>query len=253
MGRAKRLIWLVSPVASVCACGTYFNINDEGELCLNPGTMGLREVLVFKDPGTYQFRKADYPWLSRIRVQVQGGGGGSAGADAAQDETITRPGGAGGGYSMSLLEADLLGDVETIVVGAGGSAGEGNNAGGAGGASSFAGIVLATGGDGSPANMTSGTSLNTQVGVPGSAIGTGQLTYGGSAGGTAIRLSGSLGVSGGGGDSRFGYGGFARSNDGVGTYSRGYGAGAGGAASIGGNRNDGAPGGNGLVMLELFG
>ncbi|WP_346011083.1 hypothetical protein [Streptomyces sp. SID5606] len=40
-------------------------------------------------------------------------------------------------------------------------------------------------------------------------------------------------------------GGFARSNDGVGTNSHGYAAGAGGAASIGGNGNDGAPGGNG--------
>jgi hypothetical protein len=240
-------------VASVCACGEYFNVNDAGELCLNPGTMGLREILVFKEPGTYQFRKEDYPWLARIRVQVQGGGGGSAGADAANDEAITRPGGAGGGYSMSLLEADLLGDVETIAVGAGGAGGEGNNAGGAGGSSSFAGIVLANGGDGSPANMTSGTTLNTQVGVPGPGAGTGQLAYGGSAGGTAFRLSGGLGVSGGGGDSRFGYGGFARSNDGVGTLPRGYGAGAGGAASNGGNRNDGAAGGTGLVMLELYG
>lgn len=64
-------------MASVCACGEYFNVDDTGELCLNPGTMGLRRVIVHKSPGTYQFRKADYPWLARIRVKVQGGGGGS--------------------------------------------------------------------------------------------------------------------------------------------------------------------------------
>lgn len=66
----------VSPTSQVCACGEYFNVDETGELCLNPGTMGLRKTIVHKTPGTYQFRKADYPWLARIRVRVQGAAAG---------------------------------------------------------------------------------------------------------------------------------------------------------------------------------
>lgn len=84
-------------MAAVCACGEYFNVDDTGELCLNPGTMGLRKVVQYGSAGTYKFTKADYPWLARVRVRVQAGGGGSAGADADPKQLISRPGGSGGG------------------------------------------------------------------------------------------------------------------------------------------------------------
>lgn len=49
-------------MAAVCACGEYFNVDDTGELCLNPGTMGLRKVVQFSTPGTFKFTKTDSPW-----------------------------------------------------------------------------------------------------------------------------------------------------------------------------------------------
>lgn len=110
-------------MASACVCGEYFNVSDTGELCLNPGTMGLRQIVRFTQPGTYQFRKSDYPWLARVRVLVQGAGGGSAGADSDTGQLIARPGAASGGYSEALVEVADLGDVETMVVGAPGAGG----------------------------------------------------------------------------------------------------------------------------------
>ncbi|WP_119983742.1 hypothetical protein [Streptomyces sp. 11-1-2] len=51
--------------------------------------------------------------------------------------------GRGGGYSESLLEVSALGSVESVTVGTGGAAGNGNSPGGAGGSSSFGGLVTA--------------------------------------------------------------------------------------------------------------
>ncbi|WP_243740735.1 hypothetical protein [Streptomyces sp. 8K308] len=65
-------------------------------------------------------------------------------------------------------------------------------------------------------------------------------------------MAGNAGLSGAGGDSRWGYGGVARASAGAGTTSRGRGAGAGGALSYE-DPYDGAPGGHGLVVVELYG
>ncbi len=214
----------MSPIASVCVCTDYFTVNDDGELCLKPGTMGMRDVLVFSEPGTFQFNKADYPWLSRINVRVQGGGGGSAGANAAAGETIVRPGGTGGGYSEALIEATALGGSENIVVGAGGAAGTSSTDGGAGTASSFGGFATAPGGNGGTSAQGSGTSPDVTSGIAGPLAGTGDFRMGGGASGGAIRLNSTNGISGQGGDSFMGTGGFPRASQGVGTASRGFGA-----------------------------
>jgi hypothetical protein len=240
-------------MAGVCACGEYFTVNDDGQLCLIPGTMGLREVVYFKTPGAHQFAKADYPWLARAVVRVQGGGGGSAGANAGTGEVIARPGGAGGGYSEALVEAVSMGAVESVVVGAGGAAGAGNSSGGAGGTSSFGGFVVALGGDGGTSNMTSGTAITTAQGITAPLAGSGDVAMGGGAGGIAVRLGATNGFSGQGGESFFGHGGYSRSTAGDGTNPRGYGGGAGGALSLNGSAQNGADGGNGLVVLELYG
>lgn len=242
----------MSPISAVCVCSDFFVVGEDGELCLKPGSMGMRLMLAFKESGTHQFRKADYPWLARIFVRVQGAGGGSAGANAATGQCIVRPGGAGGGYAESLIDASSLGAVETIVVGAGGAAGTGNQPGGAGGTSAFGGFVVAAGGDGGTAAQNSGTSADTVQGVAGPFAGTGQWAAGGGGSGGGIRLSGTNGISGAGGNSQLGTGGFPRSGEGPGTASRGYGGGAGGALSYGGGES-GFVGGSGLVLVELYG
>lgn len=243
----------MSPLSSACVCGEYFNVNNEGELCLNPGTMGLRGTVRFSTPGTFQFVKADYPWLARVQVQAQGAGGGSGGADASPGEAIFRPGGAGGGWSSSLIDVSLLGAVETVVVGVGGAGGTGNQPGTAGGTSSFGGLVVATGGDGGTASMTSGTGQTTASGIPGPFGGTGQLAQGGGAGEGAIRLSGTSGLAGMGGGAHLGHGGYGRATNGPGTTARGWGGGAGGSVSINGSAQAGSAGGGGLVIIELHG
>jgi hypothetical protein len=239
-------------MASACVCGDYFTVGDDGELCLIPGTMGLRQIVVFTEPGAAQFVKADYPWLARIRVHAQGGGGGSAGADAAANQCIARPGGAGGAHAMSLIEASALGAVETVVVGAGGTAGTGNTAGGAGDSSSFGGSVVAPGGAGGTVTIASGAIVTVATGPSGPAGGTGQIVTSGGNGEGAFRLSATAAMSGQGGDSRFGYGGTGRAVEAAGTHPRGHGAGAGGALSYG-NPFDGAAGGDGIVVVELYG
>ncbi|MFF4179733.1 hypothetical protein [Streptomyces sp. NPDC001750] len=242
----------MSPVASVCACGDYFEVDKTGELCLKKGTMGLRRQIVYGTPGTYTFRKASYPWLARVRVRVQAGGGGSAGADAAAKQLIARPGGSGGGYSESVIEVGALGSVESIVVGEGGAGGSGNNPGAAGGASSFGGTVTAVGGNPGTDGMTSGTSNTTSNGISAPPAGKGQITSGGGAGEGALRM-GVRGMSGRGGDSVMGFGGYGRTTSGTGGTSRGRGGGAGGAFSSDGKKYDGGPGGDGIVIVELYG
>jgi hypothetical protein len=242
----------VSPIASVCACGEYFTVNNDGELCLVPGQQGLRGIQEYKNPGVYQFRKSDYPWLARVKVRVQGAGGGAAGADAATDQLIARPGGAGGGYGERLIDAADLAAVESVVVGAGGAAGTATGAGGTGGSSSFGGFVIAPGGDGGTANMDSGVVPVTSNGIPGPFAGSGDWASGGGAGGGALRLNKDWGLAGAGGEAHMGHGGFSRNTSGPGTAPRGYGGGAGGALSTG-SAEAGMEGGEGLVIVELYG
>lgn len=236
-----------------CADGAYFQITDNGELTMVPGSLGLRKVLYYDKPGTYSFTKASYPWLARVRVQCQGGGGGSAGATADAGELIARPGAPAGAWAQSLIEASALGATEAVVVGAGGAGGQDNNGGSAGGTSSFGGLVSAGGGDGGPPNMLSGTAPETARGPAGSTTGTGDLVIGGGGSGASIRLSAGQCVSGRGGDSVLGHGGEERRTSGGGQPPTGYGAGAGGAVSINASPQTGTPGGGGIVIVELYG
>lgn len=237
-----------------CADGAYFEVNDNGELTMVPGSLGLRQVLYYRTPGTSTFTKADYPWLARVRVAAQGGGGGSAGATAEAGELIARPGAPAGAWAQSLIEASALAAAEAIVVGAGGLGGSADNgAGGAGGTSSFGGFVIADGGPGGPANMLSGTAPETARGPAGASTGTGDLIIGGGGSGASIRLSAGQCSSGRGGDSVLGHGGEERRTSGPGQAPTGYGAGAGGAVSINGSAQIGQSGGSGIVIIELYG
>ncbi|MGC5410499.1 hypothetical protein ACPXCX_43330, partial [Streptomyces sp. DT225] len=69
----------------------------------------------------------------------------------------------------------------------------------------------------------------------------------------AIRLSGTSGLAGMGGASHLGHGGYGRATHGPGTSARGWGGGAGGAVSIGGEAQPGSDGGFGIVIVELYG
>ncbi|MFD3612401.1 hypothetical protein ACFWXA_30905 [Streptomyces atroolivaceus] len=239
----------------IALCDEYFTTNADGDICLKPGSMGLRQVVTFGAPGTFQFNPATYPWLARVLVKVQAGGGGSAGATAAASQSIWRAGGAGGSYGEGLYDVAALGAGVTVTVGAGGAAGAAaNGAGGAGGASSFGALLTTLGGAGGPASMPSGTTGTTATGTAGPAAGTGgYLNMGGGSSENALRLSGTAGFAGGGGDSHLGHGGAGRSSAGVGIVPRGFGGGAGGSASANGAAQAGRAGGAGIVIIELHG
>jgi hypothetical protein len=214
--------------------------------------MGLRDILYFKTPGSFTFEKGDYPWLSRIFVQVQAGGGGAAGARASANSLVAQPGGSGGGYAERLVEASTLGATESIVVGAGGDAGTPTVDGGAGGGSSFGGLCTALGGNPGNAVMPSGATPMCLSGTSGPLAGVGDWAQGGGPGGGALRINGSDGQSGEGGDSHLGHGGWQRASSGAGGATRGYGAGAAGALARDGDSVNGTVGSSGLVVVWLF-
>jgi hypothetical protein len=109
-----------------------------------PGPSGqLLELVVFREPGTYSFAKADYPDATRCRVRGigGGGGGGSAGAGSGASGVASIGGGGGGGgyFEKWFLMADL--DETTVVtVGSGGTPAEQADlsTGGKGGTTTFA-------------------------------------------------------------------------------------------------------------------
>lgn len=239
-------------MSRACVDGQYLTVNSSGELTVVPGSMGLRQVLVFGNAGTYQFKKASYPWLAHVRIRVQAAGGGSAGCQAAANQLACQPGAAGGGYSESFLPVSALGATESIVVGAGGTAGTPTTDGGPGGNSSFGGLVTANGGPGGSSPMNSGTFPQCFSGTQAAAAGLGQITMGGGAGGGAIRLAGNQGLAGQGGESFFGHGGFPRAANGGGTSSRGFGGGASGSLAWNNASVNGMVGGGGLVVVELY-
>ena len=237
---------------SVCVDSDYFDVGDDGRLTMVPGSLGLREVLYFKEPGTHEFSKGSYPWLARVFVRVQAAGGGSAGARANAAQFCASPGAAGGGYAERLVEASSLGATETIVVGAGGAAGTPTVDGGPGGNSSFGGLCTANGGNGGQVVMTSGDSLIAYSGTAGPLGGIGDITQGGGAGGGCFRLTGNQGHSGPGGESRLGHGGFQRASTGSGGAGRGWGGGAGGSCARDGDTVNGTAGQDGVVILYLY-
>ena len=237
---------------AVCV-SSQFAVSPSGELEIVPCQFGLRQRVVFSTPGVTTFNKADYPGLCRVFIQAQGGGGGSAGCDAAAGQCVARPGGAGGAYAEVLVNASSLGTSESVTVGAGGTAGSVVSNGGAGGTSSFGGFAVAPGGDGGTAFMVTGTTPDTSSGIAGAGVGgaVGSVVIGGGASGGALRLSATAGLSGAGGDSHLGFGGFPRGTEGDGALGRGYGGGASGAISYGGGAI-GEVGQQGIVIVWLY-
>lgn len=184
--------------------------------------------------GSYQWQALQ----DTVTVHVFGGGGGGCGGGRAS--IWSGPGGAGGGYCVAVLTGLTVGSYYDISVGARGTGGGGNTAGGYGGSSYFVSSTLvgATGGQGGQltSNATTGVGYGTG-GTAGGGIGIASYANrnGGNGGGVAASVRG-----GGGGGSSPGSGGPVNGN--AGAAATGTGAGIGGAAPSGGNA--GANGGS---------
>ena len=176
--------------------------------------------------------------VTAVEVEVWGGGSGSYASVA----NLPSGGGAGGGYARKRIAGVIPGQTVPVTVGAGGAGG--TTAGAApsgGGTSSFGTYVSATGGSLNPlsslsyplnGNTPSGTGVNGDINIPGSAGQAGILTVGGLGGGSAMggtQNSGTYGV--------------------AGLFPGGGASGAGTGAS-GSNPYNGAPGAAGYVIVR---
>ncbi len=143
--------------------------------------------------------------VSQIEVELWGGGSGSF----ASVPTSPSGGGSGGGYARKLIQGVLPGQIISVTVGNGGGAGTtGGAAAGSGGTTSFGQYVSATGGSlnylasiSAPlyGATPSGTGINGDINLSGSAGQNGILNQGGVGGGAPMagsQNSGTTGVTG---------------------------------------------------------
>jgi hypothetical protein len=127
--------------------------------------------------------------VSQIEVEIWGAGSGSFASAA----TVPSGGGSGGGYARKRITGLTSGQVISVTVGAGGSAGSTTTAPGPGGSTSFGTYLSATGGGLNPL----ATIANPWLGASSFGVGSGgDMNVGGSSGGNGL---GNIGGAGGGG------------------------------------------------------
>jgi hypothetical protein len=241
----------------VFTAGEILTAADTNEFLVNNGYQ-FRETVYFTSSGT--FDKGDYPWLRAIRVKCVGGGGGGGGA-ATNGATAISIAGSGGGaaYSESFI-TDITGLASSVTVtrGAGGTGGAaGANNGSDGGQSSFGALVSADGGGGGVGSLTFGAP-GINGGASGQSVGVGDFVIAGSGATVSIGVNASTVGQGNGGSSHFGGGlrginAFATGFDGSSTSSIGAGATGGINAQNIATARAGGTGGNGIVVVELYG
>lgn len=193
----------------------------------------------------------------RFRGTAGGGGGGSA--TSAASNLGVAAGGGSAGYSEKLFTRLKPSYPYTVGTGGPGGADSGVNNGSSGTDTTFGEgnelITIKAGGGGSA--MGSGTALAVREPNAGGVVGTGaDINLPGTAGHPGIRMSGTVGSSGHGGDTPFyGGGGRGRIDNGTPGVGRAPGGGGGGAYAQGGGANAavaGADGAAGQIDIEEF-
>ena len=226
--------------------------------CCSAGDVLADPVLIEYTSGD-SFEKADYPNLRAVKVLAIGPGSGSGASEGTgAGESSAAGGGGGGGWAEAIIPESALAAIETITIGAGGTAGATPaGTGGAGATStSFGAHVVAgpatTGGGGSPASAlrTAAAGGLGGVGTVGTALGTGDD------GGNGMKVDGD-------GKLWSGHGGGTRlagmQRTGVGGAQAGIAGNPGGGGASGGGNNagnaadqPGAAGGDGKIILEVL-
>lgn len=193
---------------------------------------GVAEANKTIGSGSIKYGYAKPAGLKYIIAEVVGGGG--AGGNGNNSGTADTPGegGGGGGYARRLISAASLASAETVTIGAGGLAPNGN-----GGTTTLGSLLQATGGTGGE-DAASGDTAGVAVGGVGTL---GDINIGGEAGskyGGAVNSAGGVG-----GSSVLGGGGGAE------VAGRNYGGGGGGG---GANSGAGANGAQGIVIVTEY-
>ncbi len=189
-----------------------------------------------------------------IDVELIGAGAGGGGASSTSSEASAGGGGAAGSYARKYF-ANPGSSALTYAIGAAGAAGvAAAGTGGTGGDTTFAvGVttVTAKGGLGG-VGQAHGTTLAAVLGGAGVVATSGDVNGCGAPGEHGTRLSGTVAVSGNGGSTRVGSGGTSRITEGVGNDGVGYGAGGGGAVSLGASDRAGGAGTAGLIVIREY-
>lgn len=219
------------------------------------GNGGLRQMVVFNTAGTTPFVKNDYPWAryAKIRVQAAGGGGGGCIGNGTAGTASAGGGGGAGGYAELVVALSALASSENVVVGGGGNgSGAGGSPGATGGNSSLGAWCAASGGSGG-VGATSASSIASFGGGSGGAGTAGDFGLTGSVGASGFIISGTPMRSAIGGTSPLGGAGGSAGVNANGGDAGGYGGGGGGGSTNNATSRSGGKGGDGCVIVELFG
>lgn len=178
-----------------------------------------------------------------IFVEMVGAGGGGGFANSNVAESVASGGGGGGGWLRKWFDTPPASAV--VSIGVGGVGGTVGTPTGSNGASTTFGATLTAGGGIGGGAGTSGTSIAILVlgGIGGTCTG-GDINGSGARGGFAMRFAPLVSISGAGGNSVLGSGGFS-TNSGLGQPGTGFGAGGSGAAGANGNDFNGGTGSGG--------
>lgn len=223
-----------------------------GELTLVPGGLTgggrLKSMVGFSASGTWTRPTG----IRFALVFALGGGGGGGGASGAASSGAAAGGGGAGGLAVSYLDVTTTASA-AVTVGAGGNPGASTGAAGSsGGQSSFGASVVGSGGAGGQ-GMTAGTTAAVAIGGAGGSTGAGDLGFTGAPGGAALRLDGTVVMSGVGAASFFGGGGRAAVSNATGSGGTARGSGGGGAAvSASATGRTGGTGAAGFVWVWEF-
>lgn len=188
----------------------------------------------------------------RMFAVVVGGGGGGGGASFAASNEAYGGGGGGGGYAAKLFTYNPQLAYSYTVGGGGAGGANTGGAGGTGGTSSFASedeSISAAGGAGGTGMVTGATALQAAGGAGG--VGSapdGDIATPGGYGQNGVRISGTFGWSGAGGDAGGGYGIGARGRESGADAGNNYGGGGSGAGA-GASATVGGAGAQGVVLV----
>jgi hypothetical protein len=229
---------------------TYWAGNGTWTTPAGTGPVGaINEVViqVFNSSGTYT------PTTGMKYCIAYGWAAGAAGggASAAAGNIAVGSGGSAGGYGFVIASAATIGASQTVTIGAGGT-GVSNANGNGGGNTSLGSLLTCNGGLGGIVG-TAASTFTIIIGGASPTLGTGTSNSRGEAGSYSMILSLNWAVSGQGGTSTLGSGGFGRVNQGTGNSSTTEAAaGAGGLSFNGGGAVTGGAGSNGFMYIVEY-
>lgn len=228
------------------------NQQNDGRFIQQSAGYALIQVDIRGSSGSYSVPSG----TRALRITAVGGGGGGGGANRFTSSPPNSAGGGGaGGMCQSFITSPASSYSYTIGSGGAGGSGGSGTSGDAGGTTTIAGMS-AGGGQGGSGAVNNTTAAVNSGGNGGNATG-GDINRNGDPGEIGVKLSESNRASGNGGGSPFGPGANGIASNSPNTDSAGNSGsrGSGGSGGLASNNNSaaGGTGGNGFIMIEVYG